>query len=96
MKLRPRPLVVRLGAGTWIGMRFTTTPIGLTTRIVPRALAPAGGWLGGLGSRLAGGCTSGVGLTGGAQFLPGSWAFLAAMFAAGFLAAPLVAREWTR
>lgn len=98
--------VVAMSAGTLLGGLASAVLARRSAVVVERgvrcsalarlALAVAGGVLVGFASRLAGGCTSGVGLTGGAQFLPGSWAFLAAMFAAGFLAAPLVAREWTR
>lgn len=65
--------------------------------VTPRArlaLAVAGGLLVGFASRMASGCTSGQALTGGALLLGGSWAFLAAMFAGGFLVAPLVRKEW--
>jgi uncharacterized protein len=59
------------------------------------ALALAGGLLVGFASRMAAGCTSGQALTGGALMLGGSWAFLVAVFAGGFLIAPLVRREWS-
>ncbi len=58
------------------------------------ALALAGGLLVGFASRMAAGCTSGQALTGGALLLGGSWAFLVAVFAGGFLIAPLVRKEW--
>lgn len=58
------------------------------------AFALAGGALVGFASRMAGGCTSGQALTGGALLLAGSWAFLAAVFVGGFLVAPLVRKEW--
>lgn len=57
-------------------------------------LATFGGVFVGFASRMAGGCTSGQALTGGALLLPGSWAFLGATFAAGFLVAPIVKKEW--
>ena len=60
------------------------------------AFAVAGGVLVGFASRMASGCTSGQALTGGALLLAGSWAFLVAVFAGGFLIAPLVRREWAR
>lgn len=66
-------------------------------RIAPRArllLAVGGGLLVGFASRMAGGCTSGQALTGGALLLAGSWVFLGAVFAGGFLVAPLVRKEW--
>lgn len=67
-------------------------------RIAPRArlvFALAGGLLAGFAARMAGGCTSGQALSGGALLLAGSWAFLVAVFAGGFLVAPLVRKEWT-
>ncbi len=67
-------------------------------RISPRArlvFALGGGLLAGFAARMAGGCTSGQALTGGALLLAGSWAFLLSVFAGGFLVAPLVRKEWT-
>jgi uncharacterized membrane protein YedE/YeeE len=50
-----------------------------------------GAFLGGLillfGARLAGGCTSGHGLSGGLQLAVGSWIFTGAMFATGIVTA---------
>ncbi len=66
---------------------------GLSTRS-RLALALFGGVLVGFASRMAGGCTSGQALTGGALLLPGSWAFLGSVFAAGFLFAPLFRKAW--
>jgi uncharacterized protein len=66
-------------------------------RVSPRTrlvLAVIGGLLAGFASRMAGGCTSGQALTGGALLLGGSWAFLVSVFAGGFLVAPLVRKEW--
>ena len=59
------------------------------------AWAIAGGTLMGFASRLARGCTSGQALTGGALLSVGSWVFMLALFAAGFLVAPLFRKEWT-
>lgn len=56
--------------------------------------AIVGGLLAGFAARMAGGCTSGQALTGSALLLGGSWAFMMAVFAGGFLVAPLVRREW--
>ena len=53
-----------------------------------------GGSLMGLGAVLARGCTSGLGLTGGALLSAGSWLFIAAAFAAGYAVAPLVRKAW--
>lgn len=58
------------------------------------ALAFAGGAVMGIGAVLARGCTSGLALTGGALLAVGSWIFMFAAFAAGYLVAPLVRRAW--
>jgi uncharacterized membrane protein YedE/YeeE len=56
--------------------------------------ALVGGAIMGVGAKLARGCTSGQALTGGALLSVGSWLFVAAAFAAAFLVAPLVRRQW--
>jgi len=56
--------------------------------------AVVGGAVMGFGAKLARGCTSGQALTGGALLSVGSWAFVVAAFAAAFLVAPLVRRQW--
>ena len=58
------------------------------------ALAVFGGVLMGFAARLARGCTSGQALTGGAALSLGSWIFMMAVFTGGYLAAPLVRRQW--
>ena len=58
------------------------------------AIAFAGGAVMGIGAVLARGCTSGLALTGGALLAAGSWLFIVAAFAAGYLVAPLVKRAW--
>ena len=45
------------------------------------------------GARLAGGCTSGHGISGGLQLAVSSWLFLAVMFATGLLASALFFRK---
>jgi len=57
-------------------------------------VATFGGAVMGVGAVLARGCTSGLALTGGALLAVGSWIFIVAAFAAGFLFAPLVRRAW--
>lgn len=57
-------------------------------------LALAGGLLVGFASRMAGGCTSGQALSGGALLLDGSWAFMFSIFAGAFGAAWFVRKEW--
>jgi uncharacterized membrane protein YedE/YeeE len=61
------------------------------TRLV---LAFGGGCIMGIGAKLARGCTSGLGLTGGALLSVGSWLFLLAAFVAAYATAPLVRRAW--
>jgi uncharacterized membrane protein YedE/YeeE len=66
--------------------------IGGLTRSVS---AIAGGTLIGFASRLARGCTSGVGLSGGAQLAVSGWIFLIAMFVGGLAAAAFLRRLWS-
>jgi uncharacterized protein len=54
-----------------------------------------GGILSGYGARLARGCTSSQGLSGAATLSVGSWAFLLAFFAGGYLLAYMMRRLWT-
>ena len=62
----------------------------------PRLLyALGGGVLMGVGAKLARGCTSGLALNGGALLAVGAWIFIGCAFAAGYLVAPLVRRQWT-
>lgn len=53
-----------------------------------------GGAIMGYGARLARGCTSGQALSGGAVLSVGSWAFMLAVFAGGYLLAHFVRRLW--
>jgi uncharacterized membrane protein YedE/YeeE len=55
----------------------------------------AGGILSGYGARLARGCTSSQGLSGAATLSVGSWAFLLAFFAGGYLLAYAMRKLWT-
>ena len=48
------------------------------------------------GARLAGGCTSGHGISGGLQLAVSSWVFLAVMFASGLLVAAVMFRRPAR
>jgi uncharacterized protein len=59
------------------------------------AYALGGGVLMGAGAKLARGCTSGLALNGGALLAVGAWIFIGCAFAAGYLFAPLVRRQWT-
>jgi uncharacterized membrane protein YedE/YeeE len=53
-----------------------------------------GGTAMGVGAKLARGCTSGLGLTGGATLSVGSWLFVIAAFAGAYAAAPLLRKAW--
>jgi uncharacterized protein len=61
------------------------------TRLV---LAAAGGLVVGVGSALAGGCTSSIGLTGSALFSVAAFAFLGVFFVGGFAARIFFGRFW--
>ncbi len=56
--------------------------------------ALCGGILVGFASRLAGGCTSGQALSGGALLLTGSLVFLIFVFAGGYAVAYFLRRQW--
>jgi len=58
------------------------------------ALALTGGVLMGFAAKLARGCTSGQGLSGGALMSVGSWAFMLSVFAGGYGMAYFVRRQW--
>lgn len=58
------------------------------------AYAFVGGSAMGLGAVLARGCTSGLGLTGGALLSVGSWLFILAAFAAAYAVSPFVRKAW--
>ena len=57
-------------------------------------IALVGGAIAGIGTRLAMGCTSGQALSGGATLAVGSWVFMMAVFAAAFIGAYFVRRQW--
>jgi uncharacterized protein len=61
------------------------------TRLI---FALLGGMLTGLGAALARGCTSGLGLSGGAVLSAGAFVFLCAFFLAGLLASVFLKRLW--
>ncbi len=58
------------------------------------ALALLGGALMGFAAKLARGCTSGQGLSGGALMSVGAWAFMLSVFAGGYGMAYFVRRQW--
>ena len=53
-----------------------------------------GGTLMGFGAKMARGCTSGQGLTGGAMLSVGGWAFMLMVFAGAYAMAYFVRRQW--
>ena len=57
-------------------------------------LAFLGGFIMGVGAKLARGCTSGQGLTGGALLSVGGWAFMLCVFAGAYATAYFVRRQW--
>jgi len=80
----------------WLAGRVKRGIVGRKLGASPRLLtAVAGGTVMGFATRLARGCTSGQGLTGGALLNVGSWAFMLALFAGAYLVARLVRRQWT-
>lgn len=67
------------------------------TRVTPAgrlAFALAGGLLSGFGARLARGCTSGLGLSGGAPLAVAAFLFLIGFFVVGIVAGFLLRRTW--
>jgi len=84
--------------GAYTGGRLRSEVIrGAGHRVSPRTrlvLAMSGGLLMGIAARMARGCTSGQAVTGGALLSVGSWVFMLAVFAGGYLLAPFVRRQW--
>lgn len=83
---RLRSEVIRGGVGA-----------GAKPRVSPAArigMAILGGVMMGVAARFARGCTSGQALSGGALLSLGSWIFMMAVFAGGYLMAPFVRRQW--
>ncbi|ROQ92193.1 YeeE/YedE thiosulfate transporter family protein [Desulfosoma caldarium] len=96
--------LVFMMVGTFLGGLFSAMAAGRMGWTVEKGeafsrnkrllLALVGGLLVGFASRLARGCTSGQGMTGGALFLNGSWLFLISLFSSGYFTAWLVRRQW--
>ncbi len=85
-------LILGAGLSAWAAGRLTATKAPVQRgRLVA---ATIGGVLMGVGAALARGCTSGLALSGGALLSVGAWVFMIALFAGGFLAAPLLRRLW--
>lgn len=82
-------------ASAWISGRFHFTVEHGNAAVPSRLMmAFAGGLLMGYGAKLARGCTSGQGLTGGATYSISGWLFIACAFAAAYAIAPLATRAW--
>ena len=92
--------VIGVLAGAWLGSRGagrTRVKVerGARVSVGERfAWAFAGGALVGFGSRLARGCTSGLGLSGGATLAVSGFVFLAGFFLAGFAVSMMFRRIW--
>jgi hypothetical protein len=83
-----------LGALTEGTLRFSAVPTGAGRSLWRRWLAVfIGGALLEYAAAIAGGCTSGLALSGGIGLAPGAFVFMAAMFAAGVPAARLARRH---
>lgn len=91
-------VVLTMPVGAYIGMKLSgetfkeTVPELWAWRFGPsKTLRYAGAFVGGVillfGARMAGGCTSGHGISGGLQLAVSSWSFFFAMFASGVLTA---------
>ncbi len=90
--------------GVLIGGFFSGALAGRIKRTVERgprisvggriAFAVIGGALMGFGAKLAGGCTSGQGLSGGAVLGLGSWTFMLMVFVGGYVGAIFMRRQW--
>jgi uncharacterized membrane protein YedE/YeeE len=99
-------LVLGMPLGAWLAARLSQPVVKFSTQL-PRlwanrfgtgrarrwALGLAGGIMVGFGARLADGCTSGHGLSGGLQLAVSGWIFLAAMMISGIIAGRLVFRR---
>jgi uncharacterized protein len=89
-------LIGSLAGALW-GRNFKLRFDGADHMSVRRRLLNAfvGGIILGFASRLARGCTSGVGLTGSSQLAVAGWIFMVSVFAGGFLTAALFRRLWS-
>jgi hypothetical protein len=90
--------LLAVAAGAWLSARLARRPPAPLTSIAGEssrtrlAQALVGGCLMGAGARLAHGCTSGLGLTGGALLATGAWLFIPVAFGSAFLVAFLQRR----
>lgn len=97
-------VVIGIAIGAFVSMRLsgarrqTISPVwsratGASTLATRAPLAFVGGFIMVFGARIAGGCTSGHGISGMAQLAAGSTVAVAAMFAGGILTAMLLMRR---
>ena len=84
-------LLAAIAAGRFLLQLDGTGKINVHWRIL---LALLGGVLAGFGSRIAAGCTSGLGLSGGAMLSIGGFVFLLAFFISGLLVSAMLRRGW--
>jgi uncharacterized protein len=84
-------LLAAVSAGRFRIQMDGARKIGMVPRI---SLALLGGILSGFGSRMAAGCTSGVGLSGTAMLTIGGFVFLVAFFVVGLAISALMRRTW--
>lgn len=96
-------VVAGIGIGAYLSMRLSGTPrqaispvwertMGTGTLLTRAPVAFLGGFIALFGARIAGGCTSGHGISGIAQLAVGSTVAVAAMFAGGIAMALLLRR----
>ena len=94
------PVVIGVALGGFVGA-YTGGRLKVETLHGPRIrsdvrwlLALIGGAFCGFGAQMARGCTSGQGMTGGAQLALGSWVFLFAVFGGAGALAYFVRKQW--
>jgi uncharacterized membrane protein YedE/YeeE len=87
----PLVFAAAIAAGS-AALNFAAGPLWpAETVVVPASRALVGGFLIALGARLAGGCTSGHGISGLSRLRPASFATVAAMFGGGIVTATMLA-----
>ncbi len=83
-------LVLGLAAGAWLSARLSHSAKDSPVSSTRRWQAILGGFLLLFGARLAGGCTSGHGISGSLQLALSGWIFFACIFASGMLTAQIL------
>ena len=89
-----RPSADSSPVGSRAGLKITVDKGPRISKATRYAFALGGGILTGIGARLARGCTSGLALSGGAVLSVGAFVFMMSVFAAGFIGAYFVRRNW--